>query len=774
MTLRAKAAASWTIIAIGVALLLVVEYFRSARIVGSASNQLQQDRPTQLPPPVALSSRLEPLPGQRLAEQWIVLTASALPSESGRAALESAQGKGWQCVVAIDESINEEASGLAQNWSQTCKVVDPAVLPFSDYNVAYSHHRKNLGYIFAIQQGARLILDAQDDDGLLPALLSVEETYMRAELSVQGLSPFAIADAYSPFLNVMAQFGAPNAWPRGLPLNAVAASRTPRSCEPWLSSIRATVHHFVVDTNPDVAPVCSALFPQFKLHVPLSPEAKTIAVPEGLFSPFNSRSTLVHYDAFWSLLFPATDKMDEGEIARSLRAQRLMWDAGQRLAVSPRRSGAHIPSTLDAEEIHRLARAAEAEVNRASAYEQIATRLAREMISWSSNATSLAARHQELIEMLIGSSLASAEEARLVQAWSHDLARAGYAYPPIAEGALVGVRKALGCSRQETLSPEAKRLCEREKNTSAPLLSIATCGRNDDYGGSRRNRTQVYLRLLEEFANSAPDVPIELVLTEYNPPADRKSMKDEFVWPRAPNLRVRIVTVPPSVHNKLKARYGQSTADLLEYVAKNTAIRRARGEFVVSSNTDDIFNPLLMELLRRRFFKKGVFYTAQRKEAPPQGLYDLSHPTYADVFAAAGIAPLVLNRSSEETTRTIDELLRKPSMAPARQATQYWDNPGDFLLMHRDDWALVRGNPEVGTVAFVDGWVQAEATGRGLLYVHLDTPFVQLHLSHASTWQTKNITPSFNLSPIANGESKTPNDENWGLWREETTVIDIA
>jgi hypothetical protein len=403
-------------------------------------------------------------------------------------------------------------------------------------------------------------------------------------------------------------------------------------------------------------------------------------------------------------------------------------------------------------------------------------RVARVLQGWSSSAESLSQRLVALFDTLKRAGLASAHDAALARAWTADLQRVGYRMPAIddREAREAALRVCQGPVHALSSLAVPEELCSAMSSLSRPLLSIVTAGRNDDYAGMRRNRTQIFLDLVGEFARLGPDVQLELVVAEYNPPAETRSLAAEFRWPREPNLRVRIVTVPREVHAKLKARFGPDTPDLLEFIAKNAAIRAARGEFIVTTNMDDVFNPLVMELLRRRFFTRGVYYLADRKEARPERLYGLARSSYDEVYRDSDVQRFAFNRSDAGFEAAFAELLRRPDMQPTRQAKEFIENPGDFTLMHREDWRLVRGNPEVGTVAWADIWLQGEAAARGLRYVHLHAPFEQAHLSHKGVWQHLRLTPQFDLGPLFRGEGapRTPNDEHWGLRGEEFFISD--
>jgi len=144
-----------------------------------------------------------------------------------------------------------------------------------------------------------------------------------------------------------------------------------------------------------------------------------------------------------------------------------------------------------------------------------------------------------------------------------------------------------------------------------PYLSLVVAARNDDHGGNMLGRMQ---GMLDSWIGQAESYGLhsEIVVVEWNPPADRPRLKDSLRWPSQPKYcDVRFVEVPPDVH----ARFRNAAAiPLHQMIAKNTGIRRARGEFVLATNIDIIFSAELMEFLAKRPLEAGVMYRIDRND----------------------------------------------------------------------------------------------------------------------------------------------------------------
>ena len=181
--------------------------------------------------------------------------------------------------------------------------------------------------------------------------------------------------------------------------------------------------------------------------------------------------------------------------------------------------------------------------------------------------------------------------------------------------------------------------------SDAPYLSIVVTARNDDHGGGLLRRMQVFV---DAWINQAKrhQLASELILVEWNPPAQRERLATALRWPRDLGpCQVRIIEVPPEVH----ARYRQAAAlPLYQMIAKNVGIRRARGEFILATNIDIVFSAELMQFLAARRLEKGRMYRIDRtdvmSDVPVDGTLE-EQLAYCSgnlirVFAREGVFPL--------------------------------------------------------------------------------------------------------------------------------------
>lgn len=139
-----------------------------------------------------------------------------------------------------------------------------------------------------------------------------------------------------------------------------------------------------------------------------------------------------------------------------------------------------------------------------------------------------------------------------------------------------------------------------------PYLSFIIAGRNDGYGGDLEARFAAFLHHLHYRLGDGAEL-FEIVVCDWNPPAPQRTMESGFDW--CAFAHVRFVTVPPAVH----ADYvGQSGFPILDYIARNVAIRHATGHFVCILNQDIYLSAEVADLLVRRVLDDRYFYRADR------------------------------------------------------------------------------------------------------------------------------------------------------------------
>lgn len=210
---------------------------------------------------------------------------------------------GWSC---------EGAEYLSPDWQATSGFSLASVLPWNHYS------RKMIGYLRAIQLGACVIVDIDDDS--LPRW--------------SGFPCFDGSYATTPpslgFVNGYQFFTDSLIWPRGLPLDRVRCG--PRLGREDLvdASSSVGVWQALADGDPDVDAVFRLVIGQRVIF----DEGAPVVFGQGTLCPFNSQNTAFRSECFPLLYLPTRVSFRFTDILRGIVAQPIMWAAGLRLGMA--------------------------------------------------------------------------------------------------------------------------------------------------------------------------------------------------------------------------------------------------------------------------------------------------------------------------------------------------------------------------------------------------------------------------------------------------------
>ncbi len=148
-----------------------------------------------------------------------------------------------------------------------------------------------------------------------------------------------------------------------------------------------------------------------------------------------------------------------------------------------------------------------------------------------------------------------------------------------------------------------------------PKLSFVVTARNDNHGGDFLRRIQLFIANLFQQARQF-GLSMELIIVEWNPVPDAPSLADSIAWPRlADHCQVRLIQVSPQLH----AQFAHADKiQLFQMIAKNVGVRRAQGEFVLSTNVDLLFTPQLIQFLAESPLRRDTVYRIDRHDVPAE------------------------------------------------------------------------------------------------------------------------------------------------------------
>ena len=302
----------------------------------SAATSGQLWRPlsrTYQAPATATAARPLPEAPRRCRKAAVVTTINA-PTDAIRSV---AAAPGW-CLIVVGDAItpDDEYEALASGFEGVTylSLAAQRELPFESIPLTPERHfgRKNIGYLYATWCGAHVIFDFDDDNAPLSAAALDGPGHVApagsALLHGEGPSTRPGPHACNPY----PFFGAPKAWPRGLPLERInqgpCATATATRSEHRLGVVQS-----LANRDPDVDAIYR-LGPRAALPLPFSfaSEAPLLVLAPGAVAPFNAQATWWYGPAFGGLMLPTTVHGRVSDIWRSYVAQHAMRCDHLRLA----------------------------------------------------------------------------------------------------------------------------------------------------------------------------------------------------------------------------------------------------------------------------------------------------------------------------------------------------------------------------------------------------------------------------------------------------------
>lgn len=375
--------------------------------------------------------------------KWAVVTTIFPPSQ----AVESvARLSGWCLVIVGDSKTPEnyleqagfnESSAADQQQQQVVyflSVDKQKMKPLAQNHFVkmipfQSFARKNIGYLFAIRHGARIIYDFDDDNVLLSSNTSPfddsrSSVQVRVVHSINKASDNEHGKPFNPY-PLMGPSTGDDIWPRGFPLEEIhnpIRSGMGNETLIRLATINTSsiaVLQSVCNHDPDV----DAIY-RLTRTLPVTFQQKhnslPLLVPPSSYAPYNAQATVHLHAAFWGLILPMTVPGRVTDIWRSYFTQRIARDLGLAVVYLPplvthtRNSHEYMADMAAEDDLYRKTSA-----------------LLRFLDTWSSAATTLPARFEELIVTLYEHDYIGLEDVYATQEWLLALLDASYQFPEL-------------------------------------------------------------------------------------------------------------------------------------------------------------------------------------------------------------------------------------------------------------------------------------------------------------------------------------------------------
>ncbi|CAH1773338.1 unnamed protein product [Owenia fusiformis] len=340
-------------------------------------------------------------------DKWIIVTSIASPTEDIKSLATLSE---WQLLVVADTKTPKDWHlngviflSIAVQQSLGYKVLEH--IPYSNYA------RKTIGHLYAIQHGAKVIYETDDDnhptDGLR-GFITTSKMY--------GVVP----STNTTVLNAYAYYGQPTTWPRGYPLDKIGDSISSEyNAVNWNTPL---IQQGAVNGDPDVDAIYRLTRKSNSKLLNLTYDGfmPPLFYPKGTFVPFNSQNTLWHYDAFWGLMLPMTLTLRVTDIWRSYFTQTLLWLIDGHLSYMP-------PNCYQFRNYHSYILDAQDE---GKLYNQ-ASELITFLSTWKCKSNSLSMCMQILADAMAHKGFWETADVKQVGAWLQDLVTIGYKFPAI-------------------------------------------------------------------------------------------------------------------------------------------------------------------------------------------------------------------------------------------------------------------------------------------------------------------------------------------------------
>jgi hypothetical protein len=325
----------------------------------------------------------------------IVVTSINAPNAALRALADGAAAHEFEFIVCGD---TKSPRDFSLSGCRYLSVEDQVAtgLRFAKICPVRTYARKNIGYLVAINNGADLIVETDDDNLPRPGFFDARHRTHDVQ-NVEG----------GGWLNVYRYFSDVNIWPRGLPLDMVQRA-VPEFDKLTAQKVDCPIQQGLADENPDVDAI-------YRLILPLPQNFRRdrrVALGTGTWCPFNSQNTSWWRDAFPLLYLPVHCSFRMTDIWRGFVAQRIAWENNWHILF-------HEPTMWQERNEHNLMRDFADEVPGYLHNDRI--RRALEETSLAGGIGNLSRDLRKCYDTLISLEVVGADEGPLLDAWIADL-----------------------------------------------------------------------------------------------------------------------------------------------------------------------------------------------------------------------------------------------------------------------------------------------------------------------------------------------------------------
>jgi hypothetical protein len=362
-------------------------------------------------------------------QNYIILTTINIPTKDVKYIKDALYG--W-CLIVV----GDKKTPLDWKYKDTYYLnVNDQMILAKKYNlinkIPYnSYIRKLVGYLFAIDNGAKYIYETDDDNSPLDGLFGFRyENFKGLELDLDNK-----CNNDTLFVNPYSYFGQPSVWPRGYPLEKITDTSSYRpinseskNCISKLYKIYNNkqvplIQQGLVNGDPDVDAIYrltrkneNLLNIKFDVNSP-----PFVLSNKHQYAPLNSQNTFYHYDSFFTLIFPLNVTFRECDILRGYISIRLLQEINGRVAFMP-------PNALQIRNSHSFHKDY---LEEKRLYESI-YKFVDDLDKWTCEKDTLKECVIDCIQMLINNKHFESSELEFYKTWLNDLDSIGYRWPKL-------------------------------------------------------------------------------------------------------------------------------------------------------------------------------------------------------------------------------------------------------------------------------------------------------------------------------------------------------
>ena len=261
-------------------------------------------------------------------DKWIVLTAFNPPSKS-IIKLEK-KIKKWKIVVIGNIKTNDDNWEIFNNSNKliylSIKSQNQLGYEILKYMPEDSYNRKNIGYLFAIQHGAKEIYEIDENLKLNNSMEKFDLDY-----DIKNNSLCYVNQKEGKMVNPYLHFGETNIWPRGFLLKDIGTNNNNSFyyAHSRQVQLKPLIYQGLINGIPDIDPMFIQLNSKLieNLNILFSNNYPLLYLP-GNYVPINSKNTKYLYEVFPFLMLPIGVTNNFSDILRGYLIEKIIYEYG--------------------------------------------------------------------------------------------------------------------------------------------------------------------------------------------------------------------------------------------------------------------------------------------------------------------------------------------------------------------------------------------------------------------------------------------------------------